>query len=166
MRRRDISTNYYSKDISIHASHAGCDTTTSSRSSRQSLFQSTHPMRDATRLTQSIQRAWLFQSTHPMRDATLSQSLGLKPGGKISIHASHAGCDTKQIAGNTDHLGISIHASHAGCDDTASRVTCKPSLISIHASHAGCDFDTSSCTFSPKIFQSTHPMRDATRSHA
>ena len=56
------------------------------------LFQSTHPMRDATMGRQRKQQREGFQSTHPMRDATRRRN---KHGSDrtISIHASHAGCD-------------------------------------------------------------------------
>ena len=79
--------------ISIHASHAGCDTTMTKLEKEIEKFQSTHPMRDAT-ITEQNQRLPEkdfnpripcgmrqysrhifsqpigFQSTHPMRDAT------------------------------------------------------------------------------------------------
>ena len=56
--------------ISIHAPHAGCDRRPSNHSPGVGIFQSTHPMRGATR---------------PRRIAS-SRFL-------ISIHAPHAGCD-------------------------------------------------------------------------
>ena len=78
---------------------------------------------------------------------------------------------------------ISIHAPHAGCD-TRSHLLLEKSLISIHAPHAGCDqWDRIRSTvlgdFNPRTpcgvrlcaeplkvrlapFQSTHPMRGAT----
>ena len=79
----------------------------------------------------------------------------------ISIHASHAGCDNTNGSA-FDIASISIHASHAGCD-------CSPSINSYSHGY-----------FNPRIpcgmrqyqrrqsrqedeFQSTHPMRDATR---
>ena len=59
------------------------------------LFQSTHPMRDATiEKLQMNSLVMLFQSTHPMRDAT-SISILLYLLHSISIHASHAGCDAR-----------------------------------------------------------------------
>ena len=57
--------------ISIHAPHAGCDSSfcTSCRGSPE--FQSTHPMRGATKYPeQNMLRLISFQSTHPMRGAT------------------------------------------------------------------------------------------------
>ena len=58
--------------ISIHAPHAGCDPFVWLRGARPPRFQSTHPMRGATRRP-GIGRPWYeFQSTHPMRGATVS----------------------------------------------------------------------------------------------
>ena len=79
-----------------------------------------------------------FQSTHPVWDATHAAS-GEKHGVQISIHASRMGCDT-----------IS---------------PCAPSRrrrISIHASRMGCDSNQQTMQFAD-IFQSTHPVWDATR---
>ena len=56
-------------------------------------FQSTHPMRDATFPTLEQTTSKGFQSTHPMRDATAMRN-ALIVNDDISIHASHAGCDT------------------------------------------------------------------------
>ena len=102
------------------------------------LFQSTHPMRDATESLSRIQKAaadfnpripcgmrlfqfWLpviptaFQSTHPMRDATGVVDAKDILTDMISIHASHAGCDCSILRFKSFKV-ISIHASHAGCD--------------------------------------------------
>ena len=79
--------------ISIHAPLTGCDLTNSFSNNTESIFQSTHPLRDATSMTLPApvmifyfnprtpygMRHWiiviinsvhLFQSTHPLRDAT------------------------------------------------------------------------------------------------
>ena len=131
----------------------------------------------------------VFQSTHPVWDAT-----GLRgqvfDAGDISIHASRMGCDDAQPVeqpitkyfnpripyGMRPYLDrhyakygeISIHASRMGCDRL-----CHESLpglqISIHASRMGCDTCALPLTASCKRFQSTHPVWDATRrapSHA
>ena len=104
------------------------------------LFQSTHPMRDATgALTTSLNGLCRFQSTHPMRDATIIRT---------SIHAITnnfnpripCGMRPQGIQGLQGLQGISIHASHAGCDQLNA---CCPAPVKIP-------------------FQSTHPMRDAT----
>ena len=79
-------------------------------------FQSTHPMRDATRSKRhfpSLNPA--FQSTHPMRDATtrtcvpLPRNRSFNP--RIPCGMRLAPADDGAVRG-----GVSIHASHAGCD--------------------------------------------------
>ena len=104
-------------------------------------FQSTHPLRGATRpdyrqsafspdfnprtpcgvrhylLGRSTDHE-IFQSTHPLRGATRLPRL-LRRGRIISIHAPLAGCDAR----GQDHLHgrrISIHAPLAGCDPRGS----------------------------------------------
>ena len=104
---------------------------------------------------------------------------------KISIHASHAGCDlsgTLLVA----VMGLIFQSTHPMRDATRQPCRVPPSRypISIHASHAGCDLlkkrlGPQSRYFNPRIpcgmrlwvgqvgrssiiFQSTHPMRDAT----
>ena len=84
----------------------------------------------------SKSRCRRFQSTHPLRGATripyLSRRFPL-----ISIHAPLAGCDgTMGKAFNLQQ--ISIHAPLAGCDNRfrRNRICWK---ISIHAPLAGCD---------------------------
>ena len=123
------------------------------------IFQSTHPMRDATYLSPSArpnapdfnpripcgmrQARFSFRLRLPYFNPRIPCGMRLRPCGhyftryKISIHASHAGCDKgdKRVVKET---GISIHASHAGCDWDACDQWIEPA-ISIHASHAGCD---------------------------
>ena len=124
--------------ISIHAPLTGCDASLPNVLSYGIIFQSTHPLRDATGATDylkgeteisihapltgcdlihcSMQWAYkLFQSTHPLRDATLWQ-----------LH-------------NVCNL-----------------------IISIHAPLTGCDMSGSAFLRSDWLFQSTHPLRDAT----
>ena len=94
-----------------------------------------------------------------MRPKSDKEIAGVK---KISIHASHAGCDAFPVGYLLKYHSISIHASHAGCDYEYKQDT-KHKLISIHASHAGCDAVGTYAVFLPSKFQSTHPMRDATK---
>ena len=102
----------------------------------------------------------------------------------ISIHAPRAGCD--RYDGRCDgqlqhfnprtpcgvrpvvqvyvkvHILISIHAPRAGCDygniDSGGDV-----IISIHAPRAGCDAGGDRRVQPAERFQSTHPVRGATR---
>ena len=104
-----------------------------------STFQSTHPLRGATRRSSSIPTSTRrFQSTHPLRGATagIDVYLGLDV---ISIHAPLAGCDDGRYYDTWDSGSISIHAPLAGCDQ---RFICglrQQGKISIHAPLAGCD---------------------------
>ena len=79
--------------ISIHAPLAGCDFAAVMPSARLRLFQSTYPLRGATRRTAAV-RALV----------------------KISIHAPLAGCDRIMRTPARRGHGISIHAPLAGCD--------------------------------------------------
>ena len=130
------------QQISIHASHAGCDRKGQTWLVKLKVFQSTHPMRDATSIS-SIS-AWDlcgFQSTHPMRDAT-TRSAYIKQAVFISIHASHAGCDQRL---GVIKLRISRFQSTHPMRDATPLYSYKSAFIqiSIHASHAGCDIRSS-----------------------
>ena len=82
---------------------------------KQDLFQSTHPVWDATHDGHGHDRIQRFQSTHPVWDATrANRTTGVLL--EISIHASRMGCD-HQPADCHSRAGISIHASRMGCDD-------------------------------------------------
>ena len=103
-----------------------------------------------------------FQSTHPVRGATIlppntSQRFN------ISIHAPRAGCDLEILRDNTSGLDISIHAPRAGCDRRRLRHKSGRGFISIHAPRAGCDKLLLCSPIAARIFQSTHPVRGATR---
>ena len=102
----------------------------------------------------------IFQSTHPVWDAT------------------------EQVAGACGDLVISIHASRMGCDCRRGWVVCffrdfnpripygmrrkfrqwsnRPCSISIHASRMGCDIFDLGLHQIFNLFQSTHPVWDAT----
>ena len=147
--------------ISIHAPLAGCDSSGRKKRSRRLIFQSTHPLRGATFVLVFLRK-------------TLD----------ISIHAPLAGCDCKRethafvvlhfnprtpcgVRQKTSHGHrlnplISIHAPLAGCDHIHIRL-CDFLRISIHAPLAGCDLLISSIFLCAVSFQSTHPLRGATR---
>ena len=57
-------------NISIHAPLTGCDGLRDDSRFKLKLFQSTHPLRDATLNSHIILVEMKFQSTHPLRDAT------------------------------------------------------------------------------------------------
>ena len=118
--------------------HAGCDTTSSTRQFKASHFNP--------RTSYEVRRVGIlpdytvyvrFQSTHLIRGATPPQKRNSRPN-LISIHAPHARCDTTKTVQSTEATNISIHAPYTGCDkDTAHGRTDGP--ISIHAPHARCD---------------------------
>ena len=101
--------------ISIHAPRAGCDhilqlhnvvdgdfnprtpcgvrpSSTLPPTASKSVFQSTHPVRGATKSWSRPWASWRFQSTHPVRGAT-GAALLAQAEAAISIHAPRAGCD-------------------------------------------------------------------------
>ena len=136
-----------------------------------SLFQSTRPVRGATKNRVLAFTLDAFQSTRPVRGATLTPKHGkLSP--CISIHAPRAGrdpvrCVTRPLVqdfnprapcgarrGDIGGLGsmgkISIHAPRAG-RDAAQQVERRRQAISIHAPRAGRDANGKPCTVSTYI---------------
>ena len=126
-------------------------------------FQSTHPVRGATIDTDDRYHRYLFQSTHPVRGATCVDGNCIRPA-VISIHAPREGCDRTVFNHLSHGVGISIHAPREGCDgndDTHQHAN----RISIHAPREGCDTETTIRTNTQTVFQSTHPVRGATRGY-
>ena len=71
VRRRAYVAQRIGSFISIHAPRAGCDKATLQRSCADAAFQSTHPVRGATKFAEfKRQMQGKFQSTHPVRGAT------------------------------------------------------------------------------------------------
>ena len=147
-------------------------------------FQSTRPIRGATRAGSAMssipvnfnprapygarrtcQRqnrlSAIFQSTRPIRGATHGRIPG-DLAGQISIHAPHTGRDPS--AAGLGHGGhhISIHAPHTGRDLSISK-TITVTNISIHAPHTGRDQEKVKGGAGKKSFQSTRPIRGATK---
>ena len=79
----------------------------------------------------------------------------------ISIHAPLTGCDVERKCQEYMSMRISIHAPLTGCDDMSDDGY-KLINISIHAPLTGCDFSVIFITIYNFVFQSTHPLRDAT----
>ena len=100
-----------------------------------------------------------FQSTHPLRGATRRKGYR-DSADAISIHAPLAGCDRPCL--NTLKVeSISIHAPLAGCDAATVRPGSAPSTFqSTHPLRGA----TMQQVVSPPSaqFQSTHPLRGAT----
>ena len=127
-----------------------------------SPFQSTHPVRGATRKAEHLsQLITLFQSTHPVRGATRGGGL-LADGHGISIHAPREGCDFLIVVCPPYQSSFqSTHPVRGATVDLRDGPLAR--VISIHAPREGCDRSyTRRGDFSME-FQSTHPVRGATR---
>ena len=105
---------------------------------RYKKFQSTHPLRDATlEIKKPKSKRSLFQSTHPLRDAT-AKCLPRNSLPIISIHAPLTGCDIFWFCISTHVLNFNPRTPYGmrPTQETKDVIT--------------------------QIFQSTHPLRDAT----
>src|SRR5665213_168447 len=78
------------------------------------MFQSTLPARGATPAIGYGYTTLVFQSTLPARGAT-PRKRGLRPPGRVSIHAPRAGSD-RPLCSDRHMDGVSIHAPRAGSD--------------------------------------------------
>ena len=123
--------------ISIHAPHAGCDRRLPCAKSYSPHFNPRTPCGVRHKHRAQVAENELFQSTHPMRGAT--RMVCSRPRCKtISIHAPHAGCDR----GHPSRPPRGIHFNpRTPCGVRPRRdVDCElRQIISIHAPHAGCD---------------------------
>ena len=170
--------------ISIHAPLAGCDSTAIGLiAERSATFQSTHPLRGATFLVKRNEKVGSISIHAPLAGCDLLADL-MNADSTISIHAPLAGCDLTLTAQECE-CDISIHAPLAGCDELEIKKlrreiisihaplagcdlqyigdTACAAFISIHAPLAGCDTSKSRRTTRKRQFQSTHPLRGATR---
>ena len=149
-------------------------------------FQSTHPVRGATFLR--LRTGWSprFQSTHPVRGATRERELD-RVVRDVSIHAPRAGCDTPLVT--RMRLGYRFQSTHPVRGATLPHASILPNSscfnprtpcgvrqggrrpsrprcpVSIHAPRAGCDGIPRVLVAAAVVFQSTHPVRGATRLH-
>ena len=125
------------------------------------VFQSTHPVWDATPDATTPAAVEIFQSTHPVWDATPSLHEVLHYP-EISIHASRMGCDLRKY-GETA-ITPQFQSTHPVWDATITSTCTKLTmLISIHASRMGCDTTALIGFMTAAQFQSTHPVWDATQ---
>ena len=80
----------------------------------------------------------------------------------ISIHAPYKGCNIGYC--HVDFkIRISIHAPYKGCNPLC-KYSILSNFISIHAPYKGCNRDQYPRHIFVGIFQSMHPIKDATRS--
>ena len=125
-------------NISIHAPLAGCDRSRISKTIDFMLFQSTHPLRGATKKSRRPAVKFLFQSTHPLRGATKKSR---RPALKFLFQSTHP------LRGATELLDkitfrIRYFNPRTPCGVRLFchyRADCSFN-ISIHAPLAGCDF--------------------------
>ena len=148
------------------------------------LFQSTHPLRDATKVNRLQLSISLFQSTHPLRDATFITSskssfvvdfnprtpYGMRPFAVdvfisssqiISIHAPLTGCDTIALSTAPTTANFNPRTPY-GMRLNPFATARRRHTISIHAPLTGCDGCSWQHHSTNSRFQSTHPLRDAT----
>ena len=128
--------------ISIHAPHAGRDISVTRTAIHGLLFQSTRPMRGATKVG---------AITNPVRD--------------ISIHAPHAGRDVPAPCIFSQHSGFQSTRPIRGATHLR-YVLLATASISIHAPHTGRDSTILMISSSTAAFQSTRPIRGATAEKA
>ena len=168
--------------ISIHAPHAGCDRNLPNQGRGHRDFNPRTPcgVRPATPKLETF--LWIFQSTHPMRGAT-SPDDGRNVSGHISIHAPRAGatvipqhlpaqtlyfnprapCGRDYVISTQDeNLRISIHAPHAG-RDFGPLIGCWKNGDFNPRAPCGARLRRGEGVQGFKRFQSTRPMRGATR---
>ena len=114
-RQRRIFSACIANRISIHAPLAGRDELTIMYWSVFSVFQSTRPLRGATRFKRPQAGRSRFQSTRPLRGAT---SRSGKPLSRPRYFNPRAPCGARRegISGAASWLWISIHAPLAGRD--------------------------------------------------
>ena len=100
-----------------------------------------------------------FQSTHPLRGATRNEDAVVFVL-LISIHAPLAGCDVA-LLGQIAAVVISIHAPLAGCDASQSPRQTRRSNFNPRTP-CGVRRGSPSLLSRSAVFQSTHPLRGAT----
>ena len=168
---------------SIHAPLAGRDARRGLAARRPGHFNPRAPCGARRRCAGGILQYKAFQSTRPLRGATLGRyqlahrrdfnpraPCGARPyfprehlpPAAISIHAPLAGRDNSTVTRWLDRA-ISIHAPLAGRDDPAALAAKATTAISIHAPLAGRDPQKHSASAHQSEFQSTRPLRGATR---
>ena len=147
--------------ISIHAPHAGRDDgETEFKRSLSISIHAPHAGRDPSAACVSSCKEG-FQSTRPMRGATRGRTVSLMANRNFNPRAP---CGARRYAiGNPRfRIAISIHAPHAGRDPWLTYELITGSWISIHAPHAGRDAIAANINLFENKFQSTRPMRGAT----
>ena len=157
-----IQSMAHSCPISIHASHAGCDGLF--RKHGLDSYISIHASHAGCDLQGRCLHLLNFYF-NPRIPCGMRRSRFRLNGlvDVISIHASHAGCDY-DLHNRSVRSHISIHTSHAGCDTAMS--TSKLNHTNFNPRiPCGMRRSAGSTKRAQRLFQSTHPMRDATIKH-
>ena len=156
-------TTVWNISISIHAPLAGCDIYCHHYSSLSIIFQSTHPLRGATRIRAGRHGLFRFQSTHPLRGAT--DDVLYEPSKPDCDFNPRTPCGVRQERSSGRILVKSFQSTHPlrGATSRQSVLLKAQRGISIHAPLAGCDSNSGKTAPSESRFQSTHPLRGATR---
>ena len=123
------------RPISIHASRMGCDLRAVDCAVRRHI--SIHASRMGCDMS-TLLVSWrgLFQSTHPVWDATDHQTT-LQPRVEISIHASRMGCDPSSATTISTCCYFNPRIPYGMRHEHATGIVAW--FISIHASRMGCD---------------------------
>ncbi len=138
MRQGNLGSGFKYTVVSIHASRVGCDAAFRVRLSFHFRFNPRIPCGMRPQLADPSETSLPFQSTHPVWDATVA--VGVRFFRKIvSIHASRVGCD---------HGAPPVAA---GIDGFNPRIPC------------GMRPQDRDRRCPETVFQSTHPVWDATR---
>ncbi len=148
--------------VSIHAPNEGSDFAVIGLMFSLK-FQSTLPMKGATRTSRLGVCSALFQSTLPMKGATRWLSRGARPR-TVSIHAPNEGSDTFCWI---RLLALSVFQSTLPMKGATilDAVDARIFQVSIHAPNEGSDISASSSGTHRREFQSTLPMKGATHGH-
>ena len=148
-------------DISIHAPHAGCDKRILLSFISSLLFQSTHPMRGAT--GKRIYGGFYIFYFNPRTPCGVRHHIRNNAGFNVNFNPrTPCGVRHMDFFYRLFRNDISIHAPHAGCDRSSEAPYERRSDFN---PRTPCGVRQESCSASscyPK-FQSTHPMRGATK---
>ena len=103
--------------ISIHAPLTGCDNKNTPIIYFLFIFQSTHPLRDATYVYHICYNGYIISIHAPLTGCDYVDNYEQEII-KISIHAPLTGCDACKFVFLLNWITISIHAPLTGCDST------------------------------------------------
>ena len=147
--------------VSIHASRAGRDFNPDSGSLSSPRFNPRVPCgtRQAEHFVGEV--ATQFQSTRPVRDATRTIDMSDIDGTGFNPRVPCGTRPTSFLSSDFDRC-VSIHASRAGRDGAYTSRAQRTRPVSIHASRAGRDGRHQESIVRSVMFQSTRPVRDAT----